>query len=726
MIDKMFVNLLHMLGSHFTRSRKSASTSSLDFPNSSGITPLYTIAVSFIWTIFLYSNTLAFPPESIRGTVNLNSVKSTTAGEIDKTFNQDYSISWSRQLLPYVKTHLSLQYNDLGIDHSLGENSWRQRLRPSAQMAWNHSDFIFRGLISRQKSISNNEATNLHRDNTNLRFSTNSPNYPILTIQFDRNHSYNDIDLSNRNDSETRIQTGASYQLNTFNLYYNLAFSHNRNNATGLIIDENNHLFRWNQSAQFFNKKLRLNSGYNLSHRMRSTQQDFAAPVYKEIHFASALYAYDQTPDQGELTDIEALSDGDITQPTEPPINIGEGNANQNIGVDLGFDYGIDAIYIYTDAPSGPLIYWDVYTSSDNLIWTKVSDVASSFNSSYGRYEVFSPTAHSRYIKAVNYGINDAVNVYVTEIQVLEESADMSKDTRKQTSHRTEISSTYMFSKNVESSIEFSWNYQPRGDFVNSRSQIYYAASTSHKISSNVKHGIRYQAGVSKFKTGGVRNGNSSFSYSLAYNPFSTLKLSLGAFSRLTSVDQATVQETNNLSFKSNGQLLPGLNLSGEAGYSRNNSYDSKIHIDSWTYRLMVNSNLSQALDVVTGLLYQTSHGQSDNDSRIRRQLTTSMDLRATQTILMRGSLILNTDNTHQNTFYEFNLSWNVTPRISIGGLITLNDDEINAQTLQRNIHLNYLLGKRTALNVNYTNSKFPQIDRSRVTSLQFGLRSGF
>ena len=69
----------------------------------------------------------------------------------------------------------------------------------------------------------------------------------------------------------------------------------------------------------------------------------------REIPQLLGLYSNDATPDLSTLDTIPSLVDGILTQSTSPPIDIGNGNINWNLGADFGFTRSVSKIYVYTD-----------------------------------------------------------------------------------------------------------------------------------------------------------------------------------------------------------------------------------------------------------------------------------------------------------------------------------------------------------------------------------------
>ncbi|HUV29886.1 MAG TPA: hypothetical protein VMY05_02160 [Acidobacteriota bacterium] len=665
-------------------------------------------------------------PENLRGNIRITAVDSESGDQESRTLNQEYSVRWAKSLVPYLEARASLRYHDVGVDQSLGANVWRRQFQPAAEIIWNHPVFALGGTIRRQKSTSNNEATNLIRDNLGFSFSTRLVKYPVLTLRYDRNRTFNELDRSERDTRERRIQAGLDYHLRNNSFYYSLTRRSSENLSTLLEVTETRNLFRWVQTSRLLGDRLRVNSGYNFSWRSRSTEQTGIDPVWEPVPFSRALYAFDPSPDFGELDSLSSLADGNIDDPVQPGIDIGEGHRDHNIGVDFGFERPVGALYLYTDRPSGSILNWQVFTSSDNLTWRPVAVSSATFNVSFNRYEILFEKQDTRYVKAVNSGFNDEVTVLVTEVQALVESVETRTETKKEWSHMADFGATYFFSDRLESSFDVTYRREPRGDFSDSRDQLYYSFAAKHSLSRVIRQVAQYQAGYEDFKAREARNENASLSYTLLVTPLETLDFSFSAITRVNYIGDVKSQETNNLFLESNGRVLAGLNVAAEVGYSRNNRYDSQSKFDTWTYRIATDAYVTGSADVVLSYLYQTTAIASTEDTRIRRQYRADLNYRMTGAILLRAQVTANDDKDSRYVSQEYAASWNATRKLTLGGTVTLNDSDDGAGSARNNVRLNYLISPRTTLFASYASSEFSLAGRSKTTSLQVGLKSGF
>ncbi|MDD4051543.1 MAG: hypothetical protein PHR28_06560 [candidate division Zixibacteria bacterium] len=677
--------------------------------------------------VVLSSPAEALFSNNLNGYIRVTGVSSSVDTVTSRSLSQEYSAYWSKRMAAYFEMRASMRYLNLGLDQNLGENSWRREYQPAGELLWAHPDFTIGGLVKRRKTTNNATDGALIDDNVAVTLSTRMTGYPILRARYDWEHAYSDGQSFERDTRQNNVQIGLTYNLRRQSFYY--SFSHRRQNDDrgGLQITENQHLFRWNQTTMFPGQFLRVSSTYDFGRRAQETETTADSTVLSAIPFRLALYAYDPTPEFGTLDTLPSLADGNTSSPAQPQVNVGAGLADRNIGLDFGYNADIAALYIYTDRPSGPVMSWRVWLSSDNLTWTQLDQpVMVTFNAGFNRYELVFATVKTRYIKAVNSGANDESTVLVTEVEARERLQKSSLENRHQTTHMANVIGTVILSKKLESSAELSVRRQPKGEFTDSRNQLYYAFSLRHAPSTAVTQTVKYQAGYEDFSAGGIRNDNNNLTYSLAVTPLTTLHFSFVALNRMDYIQSVKTQETNNLSFKTTGNLLAGLTLSGETTYSRSNRYDSRRAFDTWTYRAGADGTLVRSLDFSASFLYQGTHQVNADFSYIRRQYAIDINWRLTQTIVGHGSLTFDNDAARRYTYQTYGLSWTVTPKIQLGAQATVTGGESDVTGDRNSAQITYQATSRSSLYFSASNIEYPAAGRARGTSFQLGLKTGF
>jgi hypothetical protein len=508
--------------------------------------------------------------------------------------------------------------------------------------------------------------------------------------------------------------------------YYDFTHRNDDLRSADATVSENRHQFRWDQTTRLFSPRLRLTTGYNFSRRRQTDRITGAETALRTIALGAGLHAEDGSPDLGTLDSVYALDDGNITDPVVPRIDIGQNSTAQNIGVDFGYVRSADALYIYTDRASGTTVSWDLFHSSDNLSWQRVTaGVADVFNTSSNRYEITFPVIRARYLKAVMGGINDVLIVLITEIEALEES-HVGEETRSQVSHQVNATLRANLSDALQTGLDLHYRTEPSSDFGNSSDQFFYGASARHAPSRVFSHTVNYQAGWEDFPTNGDKLSSASMSYAMTVTPLQTLKFTLSGVSRNNATGGVREQETQSAQIRSTGKVLRDLDVSLDVGYSRAHQFLTNRRYDSWTYQTSIDAGLTRSLDAVVTYLYQTNREAITDYLRIRHQIAANLTLQLSRSVLLRGSLLRNEDDGREYSSQELSGVWRLSRRTSVSALSNFKESIEDARSRRHSIMVNHKLSAPTTLTLSYSETHSEGRNDRSTNSLQIGIRSGF
>ncbi len=291
--------------------------------------------------------------------------------------------------------------DDLDLRSLLAQLRWRPRKGPSYELRW--------------------------RDETNV----------ADAAVFGRDVSSRYLSLQSIYDRQT---WGARYAYQTTRL---------DNAATGLAFDEDRHQLRAHFDRQFAGDTVALSASSWISRR---EQREAAGAAAAPVAAREGLFAVDLTPGVGELDPVSGLIDGDLETPADPRIEIGGASTFRNVGVDLGLSRRVTRLEVSVDAPSSPDLAWEVYRSSDNLSWSRVAGVQSSWDGALARYTLRFPAADDRYFKAVNVTVNAFTGVAVTELRALLDVDRLGTEGRS-TTYRGDVAATFTPHERVQANV---------------------------------------------------------------------------------------------------------------------------------------------------------------------------------------------------------------------------------------------------------------------------------
>jgi hypothetical protein len=690
------------------------------------------MAIRLLWPLcLLFISMIAAIPaalsNNLTGSIELSGVNSNSDTLREQSLNQQYALYWQRSLTPYVYARTSLTYYNFGSNQNIGPNSWRKEFSRGAELNWKHPNFSLGTTGQRRKSSSNDHQTDLTTDFLTGNLRTRLANYPYLEAQFQRSDIYNSAKRSDRDTRDFLLSAGTGYTAKLSSIAYSFSRRNFENRINQRRQIDYQHSLLLNVSQNVSKDAVRISAGYRLDYRQQSDIAPETANLPREIPGLLGLYANDATPDLGSLDTIPSLVDGILTQSTFPPIDIGNGNVNWNLGADLGSTRSVSEIYVYTDAPSGNGVRWQVYKSSDNIVWNQMASTSSLYSVGFSRYEISFPVDTTRYIKVVNSGLNDVPTVFVTEIEVLIDIGNQGEIRRHQTTHLATLSNSVRFSSKWISTADIYLRRESGSSLATLRDETNYTFSTRYKISPKLQSGLRYELGLTDFINSLTDiDKTSSVSYDLRYNPLETLAFLLSMASRHSYIKSMKTQEYNNVAARVTGDPLTDLHATTEFGWSRNNLYQANLNYDAWTYRLTMNGGISPTLDAGITYLYQRTTDSQSEVARSKSQYSANVTYNLTANIFLQGNVSLVNDFNNRLLSQDYLLSWSASRRLSISASTSLTQIKSSSHSNRYNAQLQYYVTPRGALTVSYSRYDLAPASNGSTAALQVGFRTGF
>jgi len=265
---------------------------------------------------------------------------------------------------------------------------------------------------------------------------------PYMELQVRKRNSYDDTkDIMNL--SEDIVTLNSKYQYKGLILDYYGTYLHSDDKIAGFDVTQYTHSGRASYSDSFFDKRVAVNTNYNILYQQVTTEAEPGAPgggvVTFQVFPTGGLFAL--------LSDLEtlnhaldpdpALIDGDLTAsaginiglPPVPDIRL------RNIGLDFTIPTEVNRLLLWVDRDlsSSPNIVnyfasnFKVYVSSDNLNWVPWPIIGlPTFGPLQNSFQIkFANVIPARrYIKVVTPALIPGVpgafafpNIFVTELQ---------------------------------------------------------------------------------------------------------------------------------------------------------------------------------------------------------------------------------------------------------------------------------------------------------------------
>ena len=641
-----------------------------------------------------------------------------------ESVDQDYILSWQKKLIGYFSTRASVRYFRFNT-RVVSDESWRSDLVPNGELLFSHPDFVLNTTYRKRISRSNVETADASSERKSINLKTTTDKLPKFNVIYTEDENINDYDISLKEVKNKLFNASVRYEYKVHDLYYSFSKRKVKNIPDQFTSNTNYHTFRWNQLSYHKENRLRFTSSYLFTHSASRDVRAGTAGSYYPQATVNAFYGIDSSPEVATLDTLVALTDGNKTNPVIPLIEIGGINTDRNIGVELSYGVTLNAIFVYTDNVSANDVQWDIYTSNNNISWDKYNGlVVSEYNLFENRYEITFYNIAARYVKVVNTSINSADTVRVTEIEALQNYSSSRNFKRSSTSHLIDLGTNYKLTKKVELISDLSYRRQPSGSNGTTSHDLFLSLAGRHNTSEVITQILRLQAGYQTF--GGDKSSlrNYTLGYTTLYDPYPTLHFIFSAFSVGNYDKTSTLMDNKNLYLQANGNVLPDLTFTSSISLGRNSQPVSDTYYDNWKYDIAIDGGLTRRIDFSVAYIHNNTK-EKEKNSIAKDQISINLNYRLSKTIFLRGQFdYIDDEKTYMAQHY--NISWNLSSRLSINGLY--NSDERNdlETTEQYSLNSSLRIKSRALLYASIVENRLIEIGGSNTTSYQIGFKSGF
>ena len=674
--------------------------------------------------------------DALNGYADLTAVQSEVSGLHENTLRQEYRATLAHRPHPLLDLRAGLRYYKFDQELDIASGSNREELQPSGEARWDHPLFVLSMNAQRRRVQAPFTPGLIITNDWQSSLKTRDTRYPLLGLRWDDQHTYSTESLEGRDIQDIRDirdirhrrhQLTLDYTAGVHILSYAFSRDNNENVISGLQTTRHQHQARWNGSGRLLaDGRLRLNGNYAFQYSSQSDEVATGITVLEPVPILQGLYALDDAPDNGTLVPRSGLADGNLTNPVLPLIDIGGTLTDHNLGTDLGGPQQVAALYVYTDGPSGSQVRWQVYTSLDNINWQLwEANPQQLFNTAMNRYELQFSAAFFRYIKVVNYSLNEVASVHITEIAVFRELVDIDTDRRIRVAHIAAARAGYRFSPNWDSSLDLAAEQDQTQGAADTRQRLNYAWRLRFRQSDTITHHLRWEQSWQDYENEQQDLRDDVAAYTLALNPLPTLRGSLALNDRTSYISGVRSQDVLSGSLEGQGDLLYDLALRLGGGLSRNQDHFGDRELVTGNVRLGLVAALTSALDLNLEQTFQQTTDQRTDEVRTRRFTSLGVDWKLTRTVYLRGSLRYLTENA-ESLVHDLLLSWNATPRLRMSLQSYAIDYDGLTTTLRQSFHAGFDLNSRSSLYVRVTEVDLTGGGGTRTVSYQQGLRYGF
>lgn len=665
--------------------------------------------------------------DRLSGLADVSAAQTTIGGIDQSTVRQRYSARLGHRFTEILRTELSLYYSRFDVDGAEILGSFQEEVQPGAQLTWTPRGLRFQATGRRRIASSPITTGDLITDDLLLDMQTDIERWPTFRLSYRRRDTEDTQQEAVRDIFESNALASVNWLLGPTNLFYEVNIRETTNQISDRSSDEISQVFRYG-SRQALGDHFRLDSEYYYRRRDQTSEALTGQTLLDPVDADQGLYARDPDPTFGELEAAAGLLDGNTQLPTDPAIDIGAGQIDQNIGVDLGFTRPISGVDVYTDRLSGTAVAWEVYVSEDNLQWERHDAFPPAglppvvYNAALLRFELRFGTVETRYLKVVARGGNTVSPVLVTELEIFEALADVTELEREDSSHRADLGLTYRPNDEWRMSVRGSANLEPSRGSLSDRNDLSYILRTTWDPTASLQHDVQWQQFWRTFDGFGEDLREDRAGYSLSYDPLATLRTDLGLSARF--IDTEGERSEERYSALLGASLEPWSVLRGtvRATTSRLRRPINDSGVDTWRLQARTDVALTRTLDVALDGTYQESTLDPEDRLLVRRTAAVEWTLRPFPSTLARGSLRWIQDQRFTRS-YDLLLSWNVAERFNLVGQTRIDEGGLESRVDQ--LSVNYVISSRARLYLQYSKVDRDGDDQD-IDSFRQGYRQSF
>lgn len=663
------------------------------------------------------------------GFADLSLLNTEVMGHDQDNFRQEYSLNFNKRMTRWTSLRASLRYHkfDQEIEQVLG--TYREEIQPSGEFRWDHPlmHFSARGLKRRVVDTGNQ---GIVTSNYQTSVQSRNENWPILSLRYDYQKTHSEDDLLAKDITNRRFLASADYTTGPHKLYYSFDHGTSENLISDLASTTKRHTLRWQGiGTPKATGEIQISGNYQFSYRQQEDEVSGAGSILEFVTPLEGLYAFNENPGFGALHNQHGLIDGNISAPVQPVIDIGGSGTGHNLGGNFGGTESLESIYVYTDRPSGSQVIWELYGSSDNLTWTRVSGILSqSFNTNVNRYEmIFNPSRY-QYFKIVNTGFNEIAQVNITEIRFLRSRLFDGTDSSQvvyTSSHIIDGRAGMVINDLWDTALDLSFSADENHGRGGDRNRTSLGWRLNYEPTAHFAHNFN----LSGFRQAQDNSDGdmleTSAGYAMMYRPSQVISGSFSLANRLSWQGGTKEVGVQSASVQSYATVLPSLSVSLGSVVSRNQDFPNDKELRSWSLRSGAEAGLLDNLDLNMDAFFQESNEPGKGLVSSRLTLGTGLSWRVSQKIFFRGALRQSRDLSKRLTV-DFLASWNILNNLRLSVQhYELTDDSITT-TLRRSINANWDIGSSARYYARLGEVDLSGSGGTAVLSFQQGIRISF
>ncbi len=543
--------------------------------------------------------------------------------------------------------------------------------------------------------------------------------YPDWNIRMDKIDTFDKARVI-QDTTTKQAQAIVHYAYKGLDIRYQPSYRDTLNRIGAIETQETTHNGRATYSGTLFRNRTSLSASYEFTRAETEIIASGTGEVSFPLFPLTGISALDDTPAEGSLDPNSALSNGDFAVGAGLNLGLpsaGESAAARNIGLDFGIPPEANTLFVWIDREL-PLeiadaFSWDVYSSSDNVVWTPVTTVSPApFGPFQNRFEIRFPNVTARFIKVVTRPLSLAVprasefpDILVTEIQAFVRRP--AAEAGGKTSRTTQIGTADVRTRILDSPSLY---HELSFFLINTDvpSQTRYTVSNGLSILQKLSRIFTASGRVTREDIQDPAQGGVAYTYSASLQavPLKTLRHLLLFSGRNEQLGEGS-QDRWSLFLRNNAQVYKGIDVSLDGGFG-STKFDSGEEQKSTT--LIFGANIVPHPTVTLALNYngtttdQTGGGKPDQTT-VDTRGEVSLAYRPFQTMYLLASVSRVDRQGIQETLQNYAANWSPFPSGALQFNFAFNQDltsRDNAKTRSIRPSLRWNITSRIILDMSY------------------------
>ena len=650
--------------------------------------------------------------EGISGSADLNYRSTETkTGEGEESswgFTQNYNLQVTKEFNSKLNfaANLGINTNDTNDTNKAKTTLLTPDIRLNLRNEYFNADTGYR-ITEKGLDIltMDSDEERLTTESWNVNFSTKSDKNPKVRLHYNENTNYDHLAVCRTDSKTTNFSGSTDYTYRFLNFNYEYKNNVLDDYVTKSITETDTHYGRVDFRKSFWKNRIATSGSYSITNTKREITTGSQDVDFAEKKSPSAgLYADDPlAPLNVTLTSHASLIDGKKTE--SAVINIGGGNTNQNIGLELSFAEDVELIYLYTEehnfALSHTAFAWDVYSSADNNNWNLITRNADfEYDTNENRFEISFPKTNARYFKIVNTA-NDLNNLNVTEIEAY--SLIQGAYTKESTTQNTQanlrykptdwLSFTYDFTQDEQKTKLDQEETEPESKKTR-RQTNYVNCRVEKELHKYITAWAQYGRWMEYDSETADRTTDIYLLHFLS-SPLTTLDTNLSLNHTVSKEDGETRSKSSSALLQISAKLREGADLNVDANITRSENLFSQ----SETTTKSINSDLRLELTrmLTAEIEYDTNWTetqQSESGGDATGRISSARIIfywRPSHDFYFRGSYDIDRDEKagEETTQQQYNMNWLMTEKMQLYMGYTLNSNDTVSSTYSANLSWN-------------------------------------